>query len=558
METRSKLLLAVALSMLLAAGQAPANTDPGPTSHTLPLVLGAGGGATGVVRIASRSETAGTVEIEGLDDAGNRFGPITLALPAGEAVQLTSYHLEAGNAGRGLATGLGNGRGHWRLTLTTDLEIEAGAYVRGRQGLLASMHDVVPEPARGTYRVPVLDPARAQGRTGVLRIASRSDDPTEVVIEGTDDRGQPGEGEVHLTLRPWTARTLTARTLESGGEGVEGRLGDGAGRWRLEVRADGRVTVMSLVQSASGHLTNVSTTAMPEADVAVRFVGCGPPTGFHGHIARGAMEAGADLGVDVTYVYPKVLSAASQVRLVDEAIRARVDAIALCAYLEDDPYRAVAGRARTAGIAIGSAGAPPPGSVRNDPRDIFLFRTGSDERAAGELTARRLLELGVTRGRVAILNHRPSDVTCWHRAQAQAEVLERHKVKVSLVEREMDLRGQAQALLEVMGRHVDVRAATAVCAAPDPLLDVKTLTGRKDLVITGYDLIGESVAAILDGRQAFTIDQQQFWRGYVPVMLLVHHVRYGLRQANHFLTGPTLVDASNVEQVADLVGRGYR
>lgn len=52
--------------------------------------------------------------------------------------------------------------------------------------------------------------------------------------------------------------------------------------------------------------------------------------------------------------------------------------------------------------------------------------------------------------------------------------------------------------------------------------------------------------------------QQQFWRGYMPVMLLVHHVKYGLSQANYFLTGPTIVDKSNVEQVAALVEQGYR
>ena len=97
-----------------------------------------------------------------------------------------------------------------------------------------------------------------------------------------------------------------------------------------------------------------------------------------------------------------------------------------------------------------------------------------------------------------------------------------------------------------------------MCAAPDPLLSVKAASGRDDLVVTGYDLLGESLAAIRDGRQAFSIDQQQFWRGYVPVMLLTHYIRYGLRQSNYFLTGPAIVDASNVEQVAALVERGYR
>ena len=71
-------------------------------------------------------------------------------------------------------------------------------------------------------------------------------------------------------------------------------------------------------------------------------------------------------------------------------------------------------------------------------------------------------------------------------------------------------------------------------------------------------IVAQSLEAIRDGRQAFTIDQQQFWRGYMPVLLLTHYLNYGLIQANYFLTGPTIVDSSNVEQVAALVGKGYR
>ena len=44
-------------------------------------------------------------------------------------------------------------------------------------------------------------------------------------------------------------------------------------------------------------------------------------------------------------------------------------------------------RAKEAGIAFGSAAAPPAGAQVRDPNDIFLFRTGSDEKAAGALTA---------------------------------------------------------------------------------------------------------------------------------------------------------------------------
>ena len=44
----------------------------------------------------------------------------------------------------------------------------------------------------------------------------------------------------------------------------------------------------------------------------------------------------------------------------------------------------------------------------------------------------------------------------------------------------------------------------------------------------------------------------------MPVLLLTHYIKYGLIEGNYFLTGPTVVDKSNVEQVAKLVKAGYR
>ena len=54
------------------------------------------------------------------------------------------------------------------------------------------------------------------------------------------------------------ARTLTAEDLESGGTGIEGRLGDGTGKWRLDVQSDHPILAMNLLSSPTGHLTNLS------------------------------------------------------------------------------------------------------------------------------------------------------------------------------------------------------------------------------------------------------------------------------------------------------------
>ena len=78
-------------------------------------------------------------------------------------------------------------------------------------------------------------------------------------MTGIDDGGNAGSGTVSLTLAAGAARTLSAQDLERGGAGFSGRLGDGAGKWRLNVRSSANIQVMSLLSTRTGHLANLST-----------------------------------------------------------------------------------------------------------------------------------------------------------------------------------------------------------------------------------------------------------------------------------------------------------
>jgi simple sugar transport system substrate-binding protein len=297
--------------------------------------------------------------------------------------------------------------------------------------------------------------------------------------------------------------------------------------------------------------------AKAEGQLSIYFVGCAAPTGFHGYLARGAEEAGKNLGVKVTYIYPDELTIPNQVQKIEEAIAAKANGIALCEFAQDAAYVDVAKRAKEAGIAFGSAAAPPAGAQVRDPNDIFLFRTGSDEKAAGALSAKRLIAMGV-KGNVAVVDQQPGDATCRDRADSEIATLKAAGVKAEFVESVMDPGQESELVVNYLRKHPDTAAATSVCNISAGLLSAKNDSGKQDLVITGYDLDAQALSAIKDGRQSFTIDQQQFWRGYMPVLLLTHYLKYGLIEANYFLTGPTIVDKSNIDQVAKLVTAGYR
>ena len=94
-----------------------------------------------------------------------------------------------------------------------------------------------------------------------LRLVNAGEAAAAVRIAGIDDQGMSPGSEVRLTVPAGATRTYTAQELESGAEGLEGALGDGAGRWRLTVTSDVPLQAMSLLSSSAGHLTNLSRAA---------------------------------------------------------------------------------------------------------------------------------------------------------------------------------------------------------------------------------------------------------------------------------------------------------
>ena len=254
-----------ALFLAVMAGWPLASTAQ--NTHTLPLVMPASNAAlTGFVRIINRSFQSGTVRITAIDDAGSRFGPVSLTLDAEETVNFNSRDLEQGNASKGLPSGVGDGEGDWRVVLDTDLGITPLAYIRTADGFVTSMHDVAPETAEGSrrYRVAFFNPGSNRRQVSRLRLINPGTSPARVEITARDDAGMaaPG-GPVRLTLAAGAARTLTAQEIEAGGAGIDGSLGDGAGKWRLSVVSSVAVEVMSLLASPTGHLANLSSAPEP-------------------------------------------------------------------------------------------------------------------------------------------------------------------------------------------------------------------------------------------------------------------------------------------------------
>ena len=215
-------------------------------------------GRQGFVRVINRGETAAEVDIAAFDETDRGYDPLTLTVGANETVHFNSDDVEDGNVDKGLSGSTGAGQGDWRLEVTSEADIEVLSYIRTTDGFLTSMHDIVPG-AENRHRVAIFNPGSNTNQVSRLRMINAGDVTAQVTITGIDDEGQSSTDDVRTSIPAGTALSFTAAELESGAADLAGALGTGAGKWQLFVQSDQPTTVMSLLESPTGHLTNLST-----------------------------------------------------------------------------------------------------------------------------------------------------------------------------------------------------------------------------------------------------------------------------------------------------------
>ena len=249
---------------LLLDGSGVLSSVPGGMSrggfHRVPLFPSAsdGEGRRGLVRVVNRSAESAEVGIEAFDTTDRAYERLELALAGESSGQFDSADLEQGNAEEGLKGSTGAGEGDWWLELSSVSDIEVLSYVGAAAGPLSALRVTSGVETETGMRYEAL----LWGESGEVRLLNVGGEPVEVRLSGTDDTGASG-GEVALTLKPWTVRTLTATALEEGGEGLRGALGSGTGSWRLVLDTDGELDALSLVRGSGGMLSDVSRRGRP-------------------------------------------------------------------------------------------------------------------------------------------------------------------------------------------------------------------------------------------------------------------------------------------------------
>jgi simple sugar transport system substrate-binding protein len=317
--------------------------------------------------------------------------------------------------------------------------------------------------------------------------------------------------------------------------------------------------------AAAAQPTTVSAAAQPTAVAQAKPAAAGEKSlllysvthGFPGDVfwaeyRKGLNDAAAKFGVTVKDVAPDKNDLGQLPNLINSAIAAKPNGI--IATLPDpkgeaDPLKqAISQGIPVIAINVGQG-------LQNE--IPYLFYVGGDEELAGRKQAEKVLSVKTPK-RAAVGIHEPGHVGLELRAKGFTDVMGTKNVPVDKLDTGTDPTKITEVMRGYLTSHPDAEALFTV----GPIPTLPTLKLLKDMNMSGkvtvvsFDLTPEQMDAIKDGSLLSTAGQQQYLQGYMPVTWFYLNLNYLFKPANDILTGPFIVDKSNVDQVVDLVNQG--
>ncbi|MEM9134006.1 MAG: substrate-binding domain-containing protein [Actinomycetota bacterium] len=294
-----------------------------------------------------------------------------------------------------------------------------------------------------------------------------------------------------------------------------------------------------------------SESSAPTSDLTFHMITHSDDGPFWSVVNRGMDQACADLGVTCVWV-PGNNDANVMVQGIEGAIGDGSDGIAASL---PDPAALVPALQEAVG---GGVPVVTLNSGANDYQEIgALTHVGQTEFIAGQAAGERFNAAGV--GHVLCGQQEQNNVGLTERCAGLEDTFS-GDVTTDFMDLDADTAAQQAAINAAMAADDSIDGFLGV----GPVITMSGLRAANDLgrdvTIGGFDLTPELLGAIDDGDILFTVDQQQYLQGYLPILQLF------LFQTNSntvggglpILTGPGFVTADNAADVLSLSEAGTR
>lgn len=295
----------------------------------------------------------------------------------------------------------------------------------------------------------------------------------------------------------------------------------------------------------------------------VFFPGGSPGGGFETVVYNGALQAAADTGANVEYVWSD-WDAAKMVTQLQEAVATNPDGIAIMGHPGDEAYQDIVDQAEAEGIVITSMNTQTPNLQAKYMTKGYGYVGAILHDAGYALGKEAATRAGLKSGDKAFVWGLVAQAGRGERTQGIIDALE--DLGIVVIYQEIDDATNAEAA-------AGVPIFTGIISAnPDIKLvvtDHGNLTGTMqtffeaaglgpdDAYGAGFDMSGNAVEAIRSDYLDLVIDQQQWLQGYFGVLqiCLTHNYGFAGLQID---TGAGFADKDNIEMLAPLVEKQIR
>ena len=268
----------------------------------------------------------------------------------------------------------------------------------------------------------------------------------------------------------------------------------------------------------------------------------------------GAQDACALLNCEFQFTGSKDSNVAEMVNATNTAISAKADGIAV-AVVDKDAFRGPVDQALDAGIPVVSYNAD---GARDDKGTNRLAYIGQGLYESGFALGQRALDAGLESGEVVGFIATPGALNIQPRIDGASDAIKQSgkSLKFTPVGTNADVTRGLSIIDAYAQGHPDLAGMLAVDAGSTQsigqVVQKYSMRDKGLKVAGGFDLVPETLAAINGGSLDFTIDQQPYLQGFLPVLYLyLYKLSGGLMFPSETNTGLLFVTKDNVKPYLD-------
>ena len=256
----------------------------------------------------------------------------------------------------------------------------------------------------------------------------------------------------------------------------------------------------------------------------------------------GIQDACKLLGCSYAWTGSETSNVSQMVNALNSAVAAKVDGIA-CSLIDPTAFNSPVASALSAGIPVVAYNADAKGNPR-------LAYIGQDLEFSGELMGEHIVEL-VPSGEVALFIATPGSLNIQPRINGALTTLKKHpSIKTNVIATGAAVPAELTVIESYFVGHPNTKGMFAVDAgSTQGVAETIEKHGASGTVKGGgYDMVEVTEKLLAAGDIQFTIDQQPYLQGFLPVVeLYLHSVSKGLSGIADVDTGIKFLTKETVE-----------